>query len=596
MRHKWLLINYLFFFFVVGITKGFAQDRQSVEGFNKVIFHQNGNRSLSTRDYRGSSYGYMTAAWWAPGQMKTNYVSWETASVPEKKTTTFVFIGATSPLPAEFSRGPKVKLTVNGKYALTFTIGMPRDFIWKEGEYELKYFPKRIEYPYFGTMREFHLDGNSGLYYLTVPSDVVEAGKPVEIKAEILPGDRWNNGWFMVKGYKDVLKEKTVKDLEGELEALRKDVAVLNEQTHILATQIYSKMLGTDKFEHNVVYTNGFRHLHPADIIKLQNGDILLFSREGTEHISNDGDVFSLRSKDGGKTWGDKQWVAAIKDLDEREGCGIQMKDGTIVLAVYYNGLYFPDGIYYSWRRSEKLEDDPNNPRLGSYTITSKDNGVTWSKPNYIDIKGWPVTGLEGPTDAPIEMPDGSLVMGVIGYTLHGDPKNTGSIFLRSTDKGKTWKYISTIASDPGGKLGQFVEPGMLRTKTGRIVAGLRSGAPESAIWMTYSDDDGKTWVPVWKTEMIGHPVDLIQLSDGRLMASYGMREMHAQPGGIRVCFSSDNGETWDIKSEIQLRNDFINVDVGYPESIEMKDGRILTVYYFNLFGKYFLGSTFWKP
>jgi len=41
-----------------------------------------------------------------------------------------------------------------------------------------------------------------------------------------------------------------------------------------------------------------------------------------------------LRSKDGGKTWGEKQVIANIKDLDEREGCGIQLKDGTIVVAI----------------------------------------------------------------------------------------------------------------------------------------------------------------------------------------------------------------------------------------------------------------------
>ncbi len=593
MKKYKIILGYLF---VLSISTSFAQERQFLEGFDTVVFHYNGNRGLSTRDYRGSSVGYMTAAWWVPEQMKNNVVSWETASVPKVKTTTFVFIGATSPLPAEFTRGPKAKLSVNGQYALTFSIGMLRDYTWKEGEYELKYVPKRVEYPYFGTMREFNLDGNSGIYQLTVPSLIIEAGKPVEIQVEMLPFDRWNNGWFMVKGYKNVLKEKTIETLEDEIEALRKDVAVLNEQTHILATQLYNKLLGTDKFEHNVVYTNGFRHLHPADIIKLKNGDILLFSREATEHISNDGDVFSLRSKDGGKTWGNKQWVAAIKDLDEREGCGIQMKDGTIVLAVYYNNLYFPDGSYFSWKRGEKLEDDPDKPRLGTYITTSKDNGNTWSQPKYIDIKDMPVTGLEGPTDAPVEMPDGSLIMGVIGYTLHGDPKNTGSILLRSTDTGKTWRYISTIASDPGGKSGGFVEPGIVRTNTGRLIACLRNHAPENAIWTTYSDDDGKTWVPVWKTEMIGHPVDLIQLSDGRIMASYGMREVHAKPGGIRACFSSDEGKTWDISTETQLRNDFLNWDIGYPESIELPDGNVFTVYYYNLFGKYFLGGTFWKP
>jgi hypothetical protein len=96
---------------------------------------------------------------------------------------------------------------------------------------------------------------------------------------------------------------------------------------------------------------------------------------------------------------------------------------------------------------------------------------------------------------------------------------------------------------------------------------------------------------------MIGHPVDLIQLKDGRLMASYGVRTgPHVKPGGIRACFSKDNGETWDIKTEVQIRNDFLNWDTGYPESIQMPDGKVLTVYYYNLFNKYFLGGTYWKP
>jgi hypothetical protein len=65
---------------------------------------------------------------------------------------------------------------------------------------------------------------------------------------------------------------------------------------------------------------------------------------------------------------------------------------------------------------------------------------------------------------------------------------------------------------------------------------------------------------------------------------------------GVRACFSRDNGETWDIRSEVQIRNDFTNFDIGYPESLEMPDGQVLTVYYYSLFGKYFIGGTWWTP
>ncbi|MGB7158812.1 MAG: sialidase family protein [Tepidisphaeraceae bacterium] len=574
-----------------------AKERQWVEGFDKVEFHHNaGGGGGGTRDFRGMARGYMTAGWWAPGQLKDNYVSWKTVEVPEKEQTTFAFIASTSVLPSELSRGPSAKLSINGKDAVTFTLGYNQDRTWKEGEYELKYVSKRVEFPYAGPHRQLtELHGNSGIYQLTVPASAVEAGKPALLKVEILPSQAWHNGWFMVKERRDVLKQ-SMESLQGEIEALRQDMNRVNQQAQMLATQVYRDLLGDERFEHEVIYHDGYRHLHPADLIRLKNGELLLLTREGTEHISNDGDVVMVRSKDGGKTWGKREVVSAIKDLDEREGCGIQLKDGTIVVGVFFNGLYNTDGSYMSGPDRLKKETEPGKPHLGAHIVTSKDDGRTWSEPKFIDTKDMPFSNLEGPTDAPIEMPDGSIIMGVIGYSPKGDVGNRAAVMIRSEDKGQTWKYLSTMASDPGGKLGGFMEPGIVRTKTGRIVTGLRNHGPDNAIWTTYSDDDGKTWAPVKKTDMIGHPVDLVQLSDGRLMATYGIRTQHALPAGVRACFSSDNGETWDVRTEVQIRKDFTNWDIGYPESIELPDGRVLTVYYYNLFNKYFLGGTFWKP
>jgi hypothetical protein len=567
--------------------------RQWIEGFDTVVFHYNANRMANSRDFRGQSIGFMTAGWWAAGQMEKNYLSWKTAIAPEKKATTFVFIGANSILPSEISRGPLVKLSINGQYALTFSLGYTKDFTWREGDYELKYLSKRVEYPYFGSHRELELNGNSGIFQLTVPANVIEPGIASIIQADLLPFKRWNNGWFMVKNYHDVLKQ-TMQSLEGEIETLRKDMATINEQTQILATKAYSDMLDSGKFQHEVIYTNGYRHLHPADLIKLKNGELLIMSREASEHYAPDGNVIMLRSKDGGKTWGDKTVIANMPDADEREGCGVQLRDGTIVMGIFYNKNYNTDGTY---NFSGTMKRVPGKRYLGTYVITSKDNGHTWSQPMDIETKGMPFSNVEGPTDAPIEMPDGSIIMGVIAYAPLGDTKNHAAVLLRSEDKGKTWKYLSTMADDPGGKYGGFLEPGIVRTKTGRIITGLRNPGPEQAIYITYSDDNGKTWVPVKKTEMIGHPVDMIQLKDGRIMATYGVRpNTHTRPGGIRACFSNDNGETWDVSTEVQIRKDFINWDIGYPESLEMPDGQVLTVYYYNLFGKYFLGGTFWKP
>ena len=279
----------------------FAQAPQLVEEFDQVELHYNADKHRATRDFRGTAPGYMTAGWWIPGQMKSNYVSWKTAVVPAKQAATFVFVGATSVLPSEFTRGPAAKLSVNGQYALTFTLGMNQDFTWKEGDYELRYLSKRVEFPYFSANRQSELNGNSGLYRLSVPATVATAGQPAVLKVEVLSFAAWSNGWFTVKEWRDSLKQ-SIESLEKELEAMRQDLVAVNQQTHILATQVYRKLLGSDRFEDEVIYNNGFRHVHPADLVPLQNGELLITWREATEHYAQDGDVLMMRSKDGGKT------------------------------------------------------------------------------------------------------------------------------------------------------------------------------------------------------------------------------------------------------------------------------------------------------
>ena len=595
-RRLWSLAGFIFATTVAQAQSGV----QWVEGFAQVKFHHNANRGAATRDFLGMATGFMTAGWWAPGQMKENYVSWQTAAVPAKQPTTFSFVAATAVLPLEFSRGPMARLSINGRYALTFTLGCKRDFTWKEGDYELKYSAKRTEFPYFGSHRQLDLNGDSGLYHFSVPTAAVEAGQPAALKVEIVPFAGWNGGWFMVKDRRDTLR-RSLESQQGEIEALRQDMVMLNEQTHMLATQAYRELTKGDGFTHQVIYSNGFRHVHPADLVRLQNGELLLMTREASEHYSADGDVIMLRSKDGGLTWGEKQVIAGLAELDEREGCGVQLRDGTVVVGIFYNANYNPSGTYNFEKNNlpplRLASGGPVRQRLGCYVIRSTDNGHTWSAPDFIDPAGMPVSAFEGPTDAPFEMPDGSLLMAMTGYRFQGDEKDHASVLLRSLNQGKTWSYVSVIASDPGGLLGGFVEPGIMRAKSGRLISALRNQGPDHAIYVTHSDDDGKTWAPLRKTAMYGHPVDLMQLTDGRILASYGIRvAIHDRPGGIRACFSSDDGLTWDLQNEVQLRNDFPNWDVGYPESIELPDGRVLTVYYYNLFGKYFIGGTFWKP
>ena len=101
-------------------------------------------------------------------------------------------------------------------------------------------------------------------------------------------------------------------------------------------------------------------------------------------------------------------------------------------------------------------------------------------------------------------------------------------------------------------------------------------GDPRCVLWETFSDDGGGTWVHPFPTHLWGYPPHLLVLADGRVLCSYGYRR---PPYGERACVSPD-GITWDPANETILSQDAPNGDLGYPASVELGGGKILTVYY----------------
>ncbi|PYV11328.1 MAG: exo-alpha-sialidase, partial [Acidobacteria bacterium] len=267
---------------VLASVSGGGADPQRVEGFDSVVFAHNyqgeGTSPRGGIDFRGTNPGYWTASWWAPGQLERNILIWKTAICPDKRSTTFSFAGASSPAPPEFSRGPRARLYVDDRPALEFDLGVYRDRAWREREYALRYYSRRVEWPYWNSQRQFEMNGNSGLYELEVPVSAVEAGRAITLKVEVLPFPSWPKAWFMVKERRNTL-ERSERTLREEVGQLGRDVARLDELVSVLAAQHYGALLESRDFRHTVIYTNGYRHVHPADLIPLRSGDLLLTTR-----------------------------------------------------------------------------------------------------------------------------------------------------------------------------------------------------------------------------------------------------------------------------------------------------------------------------
>lgn len=197
-----------------------------------------------------------------------------------------------------------------------------------------------------------------------------------------------------------------------------------------------------------------------------------------------------------------------------------------------------------------------------------------------------------------LELPNGDLLTTYYGF-LKGDSTpstyeplmiRSRTLLLRSSDRGRHWKLVSTVAVDPTVGTEGFGEPVLVRLSkgphVGRLICMMRTGRD---IYETYSDDEGATWAParprifagldVWRTElwvdMFRHiktksgkfldesnvtelpgavvDPDLIELRSGLLVAAFGVRitekRCWAEPrhpwNGNYIAVSRDHGETW---------------------------------------------------
>lgn len=174
-------------------------------------------------------------------------------------------------------------------------------------------------------------------------------------------------------------------------------------------------------------------------------------------------------------------------------------------------------------------------------------------------------------------------VVGCYGRTDRSAPSSgRNSILLRSSDGGRTWGEASLIAETYYG------ETALLVTSRGRWLALSRASVVQtvdegvnftSALRLATSDDEGRTWRQGQYLSLPGQiPGHMLELADGRILATYGSRI----PGFRGVCakVSEDEGETWS--HQFVIVGGLLEGDLGYPSSVQMDDGEIVTAYYAN--------------
>ena len=255
----------------------------------------------------------------------------------------------------------------------------------------------------------------------------------------------------------------------------------------------------------------------------------------------------TFRSVDAGKSW--KKWNPdSTQGIGPTtEGAAVRLKDGTILIFEFIaegrgNGHF----VGKRWSSADNWKTLVGPEEFHLNVPGAEDSGF--------DDLGRPYSGMTFHRSV-LELPGGDLISGLYcwfkgdtaGTSYRPEMKKFSSILVRSKDQGRHWEYIATIAADPSVGQEGFDEPVIVRISQGkhlgRLVCLMRVGRV-NPLYQSISDDEGKTWSKPRPLNIVGVDPDMIEMSNGVLVCSFG-HKVDYQDDGNFLAFSLDQGDTW---------------------------------------------------
>lgn len=299
-------------------------------------------------------------------------------------------------------------------------------------------------------------------------------------------------------------------------------------------------------------------------IAGLGGEEVAVVLRGGAGHIGLKGRLDLVRSKDGGRSWEAPIPIVDSERDDRNPAFGIA-PDGTLVLAYHWQGCYDEQG---KWKPALNRQD--------TRVVYSGDQGRTWGGDallNYPALNGASPFGKirRGP-DNRLYMPiyGGPVLPGLKGFAQVG-PATCPTYLLRSGDQGRTWgdPILVALGLNEGDVL--FLPEGDW------LFAGRSEQEGEQALYTCRSGDGGKSWGDVQRvTGASEHPPDLTLLGNGDILLNFGRRH---PPYGVEGILSRDRGRSWEVR-RLLFADDLPGSDIGYPSTLRLEGGRLLTVFY----------------
>lgn len=326
-------------------------------------------------------------------------------------------------------------------------------------------------------------------------------------------------------------------------------------------------------------------------VARRANGELWVTWSGGRDgHVCPMGQVRAMTSKDDGATWTFPR-VLFDGPIDDRDSGVLETGKGTLLVTTFTSLAYEESGLLEKqtperqarWKAAQdRLTAEERRAQLGEWVLRSTDGGKSWSSP---------IATIVNSPHGPTQLKDGRLLY--VGKQLWNTDGKIG--VAESKDDGLTWTWLSEIPTRPGDAVRRgYHELFALETDDGRIVAQIRNhNKPDvGSTLQCESSDGGKTWTVPKSIDVWGLPSHLLKLKDGRLLMTYGHRR---PPFGNQARISTDQGRTWS--APLTISADGTAGDLGYPSTVELADGTLLTVWYENMkdLGKAVLRQAKWK-
>ena len=304
----------------------------------------------------------------------------------------------------------------------------------------------------------------------------------------------------------------------------------------------------------------------------LPDGTIVATIHNQPSHLKQPSDVECWASEDGGQTW-KKRGTPAPRENPN-------FARGNVAAGLAGNG----DFIVISSGWSDPTAASGRGTILPLLVSRSTDGGRTWDVDDKAFPDSWPDVARSDSSPEGYLVPFGDILSGADGRLRVGlYSGNRGATFVyASRDDGKTWREPVKISGDT-----VINEPALMHLGEGRWLCAARLAGLD----IYHSEDDAQSWIRRGKlTDAEQHPGHLMRMKDGTILLSYGNRQ---NPRGVDVRFSDDDGESWSEPFRvIEFQG-----DGGYPSSVQLPDGQMLTVYYAQRipgFNRYHMGVVIW--